>query len=159
MAALKIGDKAPEFSLLNQNGDIINLKDYHGEKTIVLYFYPKDETPGCTAEACSFRDSYEDFKDAGAEVIGVSLDSPKSHKKFAERRRLPFQLLTDPRQKVGKAYGVKGSFLGLFHGRETFVIDPQGMIRHKFASQVNIGPHIKEALKVVQEIADQERLS
>lgn len=146
---MKIGDTAPDFSLPNQEGENIQLSDFKGKQHVVLYFYPKDETPGCTKEACSFRDSYEAFKDAGAEVIGVSADSVKSHKAFASNRRLPFQLLSDRSKKVAKSYGVSG-FLGLLPGRETFVIDKEGVIRHHFSSQLQIGRHIDDALKVLQ---------
>ena len=150
MKRLQIGEKAPEFSLPNQNGETVSLSTYLGEKHIVLYFYPKDETPGCTKEACGFRDRYEAFLEAGAEVIGVSADSVGSHQKFASQRSLPFQLLSDPHKELSKRYGVSNSMLGLLPGRETFVIDKQGVIRHHFASQFQIDPHIEEALTVIQ---------
>jgi len=111
----------------------------------VLYFYPKDETAGCTAQACSFRDSYEDFKAAGAEVIGISSDSGRSHTKFAEHHRLPFVLLSDIIGKVRKAYGAYDMF-GLIPGRVTFVIDKEGKVIHKFDSHLNPTKHIGEAL-------------
>lgn len=145
-----VGDQAPAFSLPNQDGQTINLSDYTGKKHIVLYFYPKDETPGCTKEACGFRDQYEAFTDAGAEVIGVSMDSVRSHQKFSTKRNLPFQLLSDPKKEVSKQYGISNSMFGLLPGRETFVIDKSGVIRHHFASQFQIDPHIDEALKVIQ---------
>ncbi len=151
---MKVGDKAPAFSLANQEGQTIHLADYQGQKSLVIYFYPKDETPGCTKEACSFRDSYEAFMDAGAEVIGISADSVASHQAFAENRRLPFQLLSDPDKAVSNAYGVKGALLGLFPGRETFVVDKKGIIRHHFVSQTQIDKHIKEALKIVKTLVD-----
>ncbi len=152
MPALSIGTQAPAFELLNQNNETVTLEQYKG-KPLVVYFYPKDETPGCTAEACAFRDQYEEFKDSGAEVIGISSDSVASHKSFAENRRLSFQLLSDPRNKVAKAYGVKKSLFGLIPGRETFVLDGEGFIRHHFSSQTNIQGHIGEALKVIQQFA------
>lgn len=152
MAELKVGEQAAPFSLPNQKGETVSLADFLGKKALVLYFYPKNETPGCTAEACSFRDSYEDFIEAGAEVVGVSADSVSSHQRFVNNRELPFILLSDSDKEVAKAYGVKG-FLGLLPGRVTFVIDKKGVIRHRFSSQVQIGAHIEDALKVVKELA------
>lgn len=149
---MKVGEKAPNFNLPNQDGQPISLTDYHGQQSLVVYFYPKDETPGCTKEACSFRDSYEAFKDAGAEVIGISADSIRSHQSFSQNRRLPFQLLSDQDNAVRKSYGVKGAFLGLLPGRETFVIDKEGVVQHHFVSQTQIDKHISAALKIVQEL-------
>ncbi|MFK7922570.1 MAG: peroxiredoxin [Bacteroidia bacterium] len=148
-----VGSKAPDFSLQDQNDQTVRLSDFFGKNHIVLYFYPKDETPGCTKEACSFRDSYESFKDAGAVVIGVSADSVKSHKAFASNHRLSFTLLSDRDKSVAKLYDVSGSMFGLLPGRETFVIDKAGVIQHRFSSQLNIGRHIDDALKVLQELA------
>lgn len=156
MAKLQIGDPAPEFELMNQKGEMVQLSDYLGKKTVVLYFYPKDEAPGCVKEACGFRDSYEDFMEVGAEVIGVSNDTVDSHRLFSLSRRLPFQLLSDPKGKIRKTYGVSGSFLGLIPGRETFVIDKQGVMRHRFSSQTQIGTHIKEALEMVKKLSQEE---
>lgn len=152
MPRLMIGDPAPAFELQNQEGKTISLQDYEGRKTVVLYFYPKDETPGCVKEACAFRDQYEDFLDAGAEVIGVSGDSANSHKLFALSRRIPFQLLSDPKNKIRKSYGVANDMLGLIPGRETFVIDKYGKIQFRFASQSKIDQHISEALRVVRKL-------
>ncbi|MDP5171896.1 MAG: peroxiredoxin [Bacteroidia bacterium] len=146
----QIGTAAPHFSLPNQDGEIVNITDFIGKKHVVLYFYPKDETPGCTKEACGFRDSYEDFVAAGAEVIGVSADSIKSHQQFASSRRLPFHLLSDPNSKAADSYGVKKSLFGLLPGRETFLIDKDGIVRYHFASQLQIGPHISEALMLLR---------
>src|SRR6266850_1604776 len=123
----------------------IRLADFRGKKAVVLYFYPKDDTPGCTAEACSFRDSYEDFQDAGAEVIGVSSDSGASHAKFAKRHELPFTLLSDAKGEVRKKYGVPAT-MGLLPGRVTFVIDRKGIVRHVFNSQLQATRHVQEAL-------------
>ena len=116
---------------------------------VVVYFYPKDDTPGCTAESCSFRDSFEDFTDAGAEVIGISSDSVESHKAFAAKHNLPFTLLADTDGSVRKAFGV-GKTLGLLPGRVTYVIDPEGVVRHKFSSQFKPKSHIDEALDVIK---------
>ena len=152
MSKLQIGDPAPSFSLPNQDEKTIQLSDYLNKQHVVLYFYPKDETPGCVAEACAFRDSYETFLEAGAEVIGVSADSVKSHQSFSSSRRLPFQLLSDPQNDLRKAYGVAGSLFGLLPGRETFVIDKTGIIRHRFASQLNIDAHVADALEVIRKL-------
>ena len=141
------GDAAPAFSLPDQDGKPVSLADFKG-RAVVLYFYPKDETPGCTRESCAFRDAYEELKEAGAEVIGVSSDSPESHKKFAARHRLPFTLLSDAGRRVRKAYGVPAT-LGLLPGRVTFVIDREGIVRHVFNSQFNPVQHVAEAKEVL----------
>ena len=147
--AINIGDPAPEFSLKNQDGEIITLSQYKGKKHLVIYFYPKDQTPGCTAEACGFRDQYEDFTDIGAEVIGISADGVRSHKNFASQRRLPFQLLSDRWNKTAKAYGVK-RILFLLPSRETFVVDKEGIVRYTFSSNTNIKKHITASLEVLK---------
>src|SRR3989339_419691 len=136
---LKIGDQAPDFTLPDQDGNSVSLKNYSG-RIVVLYFYPKDFTPGCTIEACTFRDSHEVFKEAGAEVIGVSADSPESHTKFKEEHHLPFILLSDEKREVSGLYGV-GKTLGLLPNRTTFVIDKEGTIRHIFSSQTDATKH------------------
>jgi peroxiredoxin Q/BCP len=118
-----------------------------------LYFYPKDETPGCTAEACTFRDAYEDFTDAGAVVIGVSADSLSSHEKFAAHHRLPFVLISDEDGTLRRAYDVPSSMLGMLPGRVTYVIDREGKVQHVFNSQIQAKRHVKEALEVVKRIA------
>lgn len=146
---VKVGDAAPDFTLSSQTGNTVSLRDFLGKKSIVLYFYPKDNTPGCTTEACSFRDSYEVFKDAGAEVIGVSSDSAQSHQQFATKNRLPFVLLSDENGAVRKLYGVP-STLGLLPGRVTYIIDKQGIVRNIFSSQFTPEKHIEEALKTLQ---------
>ncbi len=151
MTKLTIGDQAPDFELLSQDATPVRLSTYLGKKNVVLYFYPKDETPGCTKEACGFRDNYEEFVDADTEVIGISSDSVDSHKLFQLSRRLPFQLLSDPQSHVRKMYGVSRSFLGLIPGRETFIIDKAGIVRHRLATLLP-NPHIKEALKAIKEI-------
>ncbi|HMB67196.1 MAG TPA: peroxiredoxin, partial [Candidatus Bathyarchaeia archaeon] len=122
------------------------------KKNIVLYFYPKDFTRGCTAEACGFRDSYEAFKDLGAEVIGISSDNQTSHRDFAQRHHLPFILLSDVDGEVMKAYGVKKT-LGLFAGRVSFVIDKRGIIRLIFSSQTRVTAHVGEALNVLKSLS------
>ncbi len=144
-----VGDKAPDFTLPAQSGEQVRLGDRLGERVVVLYFYPKDNTPGCTAEACAFRDSHEVFTDAGAEVIGVSSDSVDRHAAFAGRHKLPFTLLSDLGGQVRKRYGVP-AVLGLLPGRVTYVIDRQGTIRHVFNSMTNIDQHVADALEVVR---------
>src|SRR5215468_336916 len=143
-AGVKAGDRAPEFALPDANGKEVRLADLRG-KPVVLYFYPKDDTPGCTKEACTFRDQYEDFKDAGAVVIGVSSDSGDSHRKFAEKYKLPFTLVSDRDGAVRKRYGVPAT-LGLLPGRVTFVIGADGVVRHVFNSQLAATRHVEEAL-------------
>ena len=148
---VEIGDKAPEFALKNEKGVTVSLTDFIGKKAVVLYFYPKDGSPGCTKEACAFRDSYEAFKDAGAEVIGISSQSEESHSIFSLKYNLPFTLLVDEEAKVRKAYGVPPSF-GMIPGRATYVIDKEGTVRHIFSSQMNIEGHVNEALKVLKSL-------
>ena len=152
MASIGVGDMAPDFTKKTQNGDTISLSQYRGDKTVVLYFYPKDETPGCTAEACTFRDSFEDFVEAGAVVIGVSQDSEQSHKRFAEHHRLPFLLVSDHDKALQKAYGVPKT-MGLLPGRVTYVIDRGGSVQHVFSSQLNAKKHVREALDVVKSLS------
>jgi peroxiredoxin Q/BCP len=147
-AGVKAGQQAPDFTLPDATGRDVRLADLRG-KPVVLYFYPKDDTPGCTKEACTFRDQYQDFQDAGAAVLGVSSDSSESHRKFAERHRLPFPLLADAGGKVRKLYGVPAT-LGLLPGRVTFVIDAGGVVRHVFNSQLDAARHVREALDVLR---------
>lgn len=149
---VKVGDRAPDFTLPTQkSGATFHLYDLIGKSAIVLFFYPKDNTPGCTTEACSFRDSYEVFQEVGAEVVGVSSDSEASHRRFANKYKLPFILLSDLGGVVRQFYGVPATF-GLLPGRVTYVIDKQGIIRHIFSSQFAPQKHIIEALRVLQEI-------
>jgi len=149
---LGAGEKAPAFALADQQGRQVSLADFRGKKNVVVYFYPKDDTPGCTKESCSFRDQYTAFTDAGAEVLGISSDSPESHRAFAEKYRLPFPLLSDEGGAVRKAFGVPKS-LGLLPGRVTYVIDKQGVIRHAFNSQLNATKHVDEAMAVLKILA------
>lgn len=148
---IQAGDQAPDFTLPTQSGETFRLQDRMGERVIVLYFYPKDNTSGCTAEACAFRDSYEVFTEAGADVIGVSSDSVDRHAGFASKHSLPFTLVSDKGGKVRKAYGVPG-VLGVIPGRVTYVIDRAGVVRHVFSSMTNIDGHVNDALRVVQEL-------
>jgi len=144
-----VGDRAPDFTLPDQTGKSIRLSDLLSEQAVVLYFYPKDETQGCTAEACSFRDSYEVFKEAGAEVVGVSSDSVESHESFAAHHRLPFILLSDEGGELRKLYGVPTT-MGMFPGRVTYIIDRDGIVRHIFSSQLQFNRHVIEALDTIQ---------
>jgi thioredoxin-dependent peroxiredoxin len=148
---VEVGDKAPDFSLSTQADTRVSLSDFIGATAVVLYFYPKDDTPGCTSEACAFRDSYEVFKDAGAEVIGISSDSAESHSRFARRHRLPFVLLSDADGAVRRRYGVPPT-LGLLPGRVTYIIDREGIVRHIFSAQFTPAKHISEALKTLNSL-------
>ena len=148
---IQAGDKAPDFTLPAQSSEPVRLSDRFGERAVVLYFYPKDNTPGCTAEAFAFRDSYEVFTDAGADVIGVSSDSVARHAGFAGQHNLPFTLLSDQGGRVRKRYGVP-AVLGLLPGRVTYVIDRGGTVRHVFSSMTHIDQHISEALDVVRQL-------
>jgi peroxiredoxin Q/BCP len=136
-------------------GDNVTLSEYFGKKNIVLYFYPKDETRGCTREACEFRDQYDVFTSLGAEVIGVSGQSVESHKSFATHHGLPFILLSDEKNEVRQLYGVTAS-MGIIPGRVTFIIDKKGIVRHVFSSQFQPEKHIEEALKVLRELEKEQ---
>jgi peroxiredoxin Q/BCP len=139
---------APDFTLPDQTGTPVRLQDLVGQKTVVLYFYPKDDTPGCTIEARAFRDSYEEFSAQGAQVVGVSSDSVRSHRRFAQRHTLPFLLLSDADGAVRRLYGVEKT-LGLLPGRVTYVIDQTGVVRHVYSSQLRATRHPREALMVL----------
>jgi len=145
---LQVGQSAPDFSLKTTSGATFRLSEQRG-RHLVLYFYPKDDTPGCTAEACSFRDQYEDFKDLGAEVVGISSDSEKSHQKFTAKHRLPFELLADTAGHVRQLYEVPRALLGLLPGRVTFVIDKNGVIQYIFNSLSGATDHVRTARQVL----------
>jgi len=149
--ALQVGDKIPNFSVKDNDGNDFDSASIVGKKPVVFYFYPKDNTPGCTAQACSFRDQYEDFKDLGAEVIGISSDSVQSHEKFAKRYKLPFLLLSDNDKKLRKLFGVKTNLFGLLPGRVTYVADKNGIIKLIFDS-MNASNHIPKALAIVKKL-------
>ena len=148
---LEVGTRAPDFALDDQHGKRVALADFLGHRNVVVYFYPKDDTPGCTRESCQFRDHYDAFLEAGAELIGISNDSAASHRAFAAKHRLPFTLLADPGGTVRKAFGVP-SALGVLPGRVTYVVDKRGVIRHAFNSQLNVTKHVDEALRVLAEL-------
>jgi peroxiredoxin Q/BCP len=153
---VEVGDKAPDFALPDQSGAMVKLSDFIGNRIIVLYFYPRDFSRGCTAEACAFRDSYDVFVEAGAQVIGISSQSVESHNKFAVFYKLPFILLSDEDGKVRKLYGVPAT-LGILAGRATYVIDKKGIVKHIFSSQLNTKKHIEEALRIVKEISKEQQ--
>jgi peroxiredoxin Q/BCP len=146
-----VGSKAPNFTLPSQSGELVSFRDSLGEKPVVLFFYPKDDTPGCTKEACTFRDEYEQFSELDTEVIGISSDSVDSHKSFAKKHNLPFTLLSDKGEKVRRLYNVPNTF-GLFPGRVTYVIDQEAIVRHVFSSQIGVERHVQEALEALHSI-------
>ena len=150
----QVGSKAPDFTLVGTGGKRVGLRDFLGKKNLVLYFYPKDATPGCTMEACGFRDSYPHFEEHDTVILGVSRDHVEAHEKFSSKHRLPFLLLSDPGAEVCNAYGVYGtkSFLGReFLGihRTTFVIDSRGTIRGVFP-KVRVREHAQEVLQFIK---------
>ncbi|MEY4178136.1 MAG: hypothetical protein RLY70_1710 [Planctomycetota bacterium] len=149
MAKLQVGDRAPDFEATTHQGTRIRLADFVGHRGLVLFFYPKDDTPICTKEACSFRDSYNDFVAAGVEVIGVSSDSSASHQAFAARHQLNFPLIADANGELRKRFGVP-STLGLFPGRVTYVIDKHGIVRLVFSAQLASDEHVRKALEAIR---------
>ena len=147
--AIKVGDKIPKFSAIDTNGNPFESDTIVGKKSLVIYFYPKDDTRVCTEQACSFRDQYEDFKALGAEVIGVSSDSVKSHQKFTKQYKLPFVLLSDSDKKLRRLFGVPNDLLGLIPGRVTYVIDKEGIVQLVFNSMLG-KIHIEKALEILK---------
>lgn len=145
---IRVGDRAPDVALPDADGKTVRLSEFRGRSAVVLYFYPGDFTPGCTLEACAFRDAYEAFVEAGATVIGVSADAGGRHSAFSERFSLPFVLLSDPEGEARRAFGV-GRTLGILPGRVTFIIDREGMVRHVFSSQLRPRAHMRRALEVL----------
>jgi len=153
--SVKVGDKAPDFTLPSQMGDNVTLSEYFGKTNVVLYFYPKDETIGCTREACTFRDSYDVFTKLGAEVLGISGQSIESHKSFASHHGLPFLLLSDSDNRVRHLYGVPAT-MGIIPGRVTFIIDKKGIVRHIFNSQYKPQKHVEEAKEMLEKLSKEE---
>ena len=147
------GDSLPKFSAKDQSGNEMNSDQLKGSWS-VIFFYPKDFTPGCTAEVCSFRDQYEEFTEAGATVVGVSSDSEGSHASFAGKFQVPFQLLSDQDRKLRKLFGVPKT-LGFMDGRTTYVFSPEGKLVHRFNSQLGFTKHVGEALAVIKKGASQ----
>ena len=148
MKKIRIGDRAPDFSATTQDGSTIQLSDFLEKQAVVLFFYPRDGTRFCTKEACSFRDSYQKFIDAGAAVVGVSSDSAESHRDFAHQHNLPFPLISDADGALRKAFGVPRT-LGLFPGRVTYVFDRTGIVRLIFSAQLATEEHVRQALRAV----------
>jgi thioredoxin-dependent peroxiredoxin len=151
---LAVGTPIPDLALVGTGGALVQLRSYVGQKTLVLYFYPKDHTPGCTKQACGFRDAYEQFTSAGAEVIGISASPSATHEAFRAEYRLPFRLLSDPDGEARVAFAV-GRTLGLADSRVTFVIDHGGLVRHVFDSLLRVNKHIADALAMVRELEEQ----
>jgi len=152
MNKIAIGSLVPSFKMPDQNGNLFNINSVLGKKNIVIYFYPKDDSPGCTAQACSFRDQFEVFKEADAVIIGISGQSVESHKEFAEKHRLTFTLLSDEENKVRKQFGVPTNLLGLLPGRVTYIADKTGKVIYIFNSQTKAKEHVDEALRILKEL-------
>jgi thioredoxin-dependent peroxiredoxin len=150
MNKIEVGSIIPQFTLADQNGDLFSINSVLGKKNLVIYFYPKDDSPGCTAEACYFRDQFEVFNDADATIIGISGQSVESHKKFAEKYRLGYTLLSDEGNKIRKLFGVPTNLFGLLQGRVTYVIDKSGKVVYIFNSQAQAQRHVDEALKILK---------
>jgi len=149
MNDIQVGSPIPEFELYDQNGNLFNINSVLGKKNLVIYFYPKDDSPGCTAQACSFRDQFEVFTEADAVIIGISGQSVESHKEFAEKHRLSFTLLSDEENKIRKLFGVTPILLGLLPGRVTYVADKTGRVIYVFNSQSQATKHVDEALRIL----------
>ena len=147
--AIKVGDKIPNFTAKDSNGNDFDSQNIVGQKPLVIYFYPKDNTRGCTAEACGFRDQYEDFKELGAEVIGISSDSVTSHQEFSKQYHLSFILLSDTNQKIRKLFGVPADWFGLIPGRATYVADKTGVVMMIF-DDISGSKHISKALDAIK---------
>lgn len=148
MSAITAGMTAPDFELPDQQGNSVRLSGFRGKRPVVVYFYPKDDTTGCTMQACRFRDDFDKFSVSGAVILGISDDSTESHGRFVSKYQLPFTLLSDKGGQVRKLYGVKKTF-GVIPGRVTFVIDRDGLVRHVFSSQSNPVRHVEEALQAL----------
>ncbi len=153
MKSIQTGEAAPDFTAESAAGQQFSLSSYRGKQSVVLYFYPRDGTSVCTAQACAFRDAYEDFTQAGAVVIGVSEDSLAKHRDFSASKQLPFILLSDADGRLQKLYGVSKT-LGLIPRRITFVIDKQGIVRHTFSALLSGDKHVVEALAIVRQLAE-----
>jgi len=148
---LKIGEKLPDFELPDENDKLVSIADFYKGHYLVLYFYPMDFTPGCTKEACTFRDNHEHFKKSGVNVVGISSDSTGRHKRFKEQLNLPFKLLSDTNKKVRKLLGLSGILFGMIPQRITFVISPEGEVIHRFDKLLQYTAHANEAIRVIEE--------
>ena len=152
MAEIKVGERAPSFELPDQDGNVFKLDDALGKGAVVIFFYPKDDTPGCTTEACSFRDASKELAEAGAAVFGISSDSVASHKAFAAKHQLPYRLLADEGGKVRELFGVPRGMFGLLDGRVTYVLDDKGVVRHRFEAMLRASKHVDEAIQMVKRL-------
>jgi len=152
MNEIIIGSSIPAFTLPDQYGNLFDINSVLGKKNLVIYFYPKDDSPGCTAQACSFRDQYEVFKEADAEIIGISGQSVESHKEFAEKHRLSFTLLSDKGNKLRKLFGVSTNLLGLLPGLVTYIADKTGKVIYLINSQMQSTKHVDEALRILKKM-------
>lgn len=150
---LKVDDTAPTFDSVTESGEKFSLAALIGKTNVVLYFYPKDFTAGCTKEACTFRDNWDKVTSLGATVVGISSDSPETHARFKKEKALPFTLVSDQDKQIRKLYGVDGHFIP---PRTTFIIDKHGKIRNVFNSQTNISKHIEESLRTLDSISKEE---
>jgi thioredoxin-dependent peroxiredoxin len=148
--AIDIGSRLPPFELPDQDGSPVRFEDLLGKGPVVLFFYPKDETLVCTAEACSFRDAYEDFVAAGATVVGISSDDVQSHRRFADKHKLQYRLLADEGGRVRSQLGVPRTLFGLRDGRVTYVLDKDGVVKHRFQAALKAQAHVDEAVKMVK---------
>lgn len=151
--ALSVGDLLPEFTAFSADDSVFSSKSVLGKKNIILYFYPKDNTRVCTAQACSFRDHFEEFMNLDATVIGISSDSAASHRGFISKYRLPFTLLCDPDRKLRRLFGVENDLLGLIPGRTTYIIDREGVVRFIYDSMSGI-THVMKALEFLKNQQD-----
>jgi peroxiredoxin Q/BCP len=152
MEKLDSGSTVPSFELKDQHGHLFKLDSVLGKKNLVIYFYPKDDSPGCTKEACSFRDQFEVFEEVDAVIIGISGQSVESHLEFARKHRLNYTLLSDPGNKVRRLFGVPANFFGLIAGRVTYIINKEGKVIYIFNSQIQAEKHVEEALRILQEL-------
>ncbi|MFZ4521073.1 MAG: peroxiredoxin [Bacteroidales bacterium] len=150
MSEIKIGSTIPLFALKDQNGTLFDISSVIGRKSMVIYFYPKDDSPGCTKQACTFRDQFEVFTEAGAVIIGISGQSVESHKEFAQKYRLGFTLLSDEGNKIRKLFGVPTNLFGLLPGRVTYIADKSGKVVYIFNSQTQATKHVDEALRILK---------
>lgn len=150
MEKITTGSKIPSFELKDQNGNLFNIDSVLGKKNLVIYFYPKDDTPGCTKEACAFRDQFEVFEDIDAMVIGISGQSVESHHDFALKHNLNFTLLSDEGNKLRKKFGVPANLFGLIAGRVTYVVDKSGKVVFTFNSQMQAEKHVEEAVRILK---------
>lgn len=151
---INVNDKIPEFTLPDSHGKLVSVPADFPGKYLVIFFYPKDHSPGCTAQACAFRDAYEDFVDMGATVIGISSDTVDSHVKFVVNNRLPYTILSDTDKTVRNSFGVPSDLLGILPGRVTYIVDLNGVVRHIFKSQLNTSKHIEKSLEIIKSISN-----